>query len=43
VNARLAVVRDAGHAVNLDQPVVFLDVLSAFLAEHVATIKSDER
>jgi pimeloyl-ACP methyl ester carboxylesterase len=43
VNARLAVVRDAGHAVNLDQPVVFLDVLSAFLAEHAATIKRAAR
>jgi pimeloyl-ACP methyl ester carboxylesterase len=43
LNARLAMVRDAGHPVNLDQPVVFLDVLSGFLAEHGATIKSDGR
>jgi pimeloyl-ACP methyl ester carboxylesterase len=43
LNTRLVVVRDAGHPVNIDQPFVFLDVLSAFLAEHCVRIKSDER
>jgi pimeloyl-ACP methyl ester carboxylesterase len=43
LNTRLVVVRDAGHPVNLDQPAVFLDLLSAFLAEHCVTTKSDER
>jgi pimeloyl-ACP methyl ester carboxylesterase len=35
-HAHLAVVPDAGHAVNLDQPAALLDVVSAFLAEHTA-------